>query len=227
MRFADALCERAEREQWRAILIDSTPFEFKDLLAALGALRSSRRDAALFVWKRYANLEERIWLYEAGADECVTDGFFPAEIATRLQHSIELRQAASRADSEPAILRAGDLELNLIRRSVMRAGRSIDLRPKEFLLLEYLMRNVNRPLTRRTIAEQAWHCKYEGLSNVVDVYISSLRQKIDKDFSPKLIKTSFREGYMLVVVGEEQRPRKLARQDLLSRAPNRPQKFSS
>ena len=94
-------------------------------------------------------------------------------------------------------LRSGDLELDLIRRRAARLGKDIDLRPKEFLLLEYLVRNANRPVTRTMILEHVWNSSFEGLTNVVDVYISALRTKVDRDFPQKLIQTNRGIGYTL------------------------------
>jgi DNA-binding response OmpR family regulator len=93
------------------------------------------------------------------------------------------------------VLRSGDLELDLVRRRVARLGKAIDLRPKEFLLLEYLVRNANRPVTRTMILEHVWNSSFEGLTNVVDVYISALRSKVDRDFPQKLIQTNRGIGY--------------------------------
>jgi len=109
----------------------------------------------------------------------------------RLGLSIRLRQVASDlAGSDTAsVLRSGDLELDLIRRRAARLGKVIDLRPKEFLLLEYLVRNANRPVTRTMILEHVWNSSFEGLTNIVDVYISALRSKVDRDFPQKLIQT--------------------------------------
>jgi DNA-binding response OmpR family regulator len=114
--------------------------------------------------------------------------------------SIRLRQAAAdlTAASAVNVLRAGDLELDLVRRRVARLGKSIDLRPKEFLLLEYLVRNANRPVTRTMILEHVWNSSFEGLTNVVDVYISALRNKVDRGFPLKLIQTNRGIGYTFV-----------------------------
>jgi DNA-binding response OmpR family regulator len=83
-------------------------------------------------------------------------------------------------------------------------GKSIDLRPKEFLLLEYLLRNVNRPVTRTMILENVWKSSFEGLTNVVDVYISALRNKVDREFPQKLIQTNRGIGYTLTSVSARQ-----------------------
>jgi len=120
----------------------------------------------------------------------------------RLGISIRLRQAASNlaTSSSANILRSGDLELDLVRRRVIRQGKVIELRSKEFLLLEYLVRNVNRSVTRTMILEHVWHSSFEGLTNVVDVYISALRNKVDRDFAQKLIQTNRGVGYTFTCV---------------------------
>jgi DNA-binding response OmpR family regulator len=157
--------------------------------------------AALFVFTNNSDLHQRLRLFEAGADDLISEPFFTSELMARLRRSVRLRQAASdfSAAHEVSILRCGELELDLVRRKVVRAGRLIDLRPKEFLLLEYLARNVNRPVTRTMIMEHVWSSSFEGLSNVVDVYINSLRNKIDRGFKEKLIQTNRGVGYSLVL----------------------------
>jgi DNA-binding response OmpR family regulator len=122
--------------------------------------------------------------------------------ALALGLSIRLRQAASDVVAANAVnvLRSGDLELDLVRRTAARLGKVIDLRPKEFLLLEYLVRNVNRPVTRTMILEHVWNSSFEGLTNVVDVYISALRNKVDRDFPQKLIQTNRGIGYTFTCV---------------------------
>ena len=115
----------------------------------------------------------------------------------RLRHSIRLHRAASGASTSNrlSVLRSGDLELDLVRRQAVRLGKVIKLRPKEFLLLEYLVRNENRPVTRTMILEHVWNSSFEGLTNVVDVYISALRNKVDRNFPQKLIHTNRGIGY--------------------------------
>jgi DNA-binding winged helix-turn-helix (wHTH) protein len=130
-------------------------------------------------------------------DDYVCEPFFGSEIAVRLGLSIRLRQAASSrsAPNSVNVLRSGDLELDLVRRIAARSGKAIDLRPREFLLLEYLVRNVNRPVTSTMILEHLWNSSFDGLTNLVDVYISALRSKIDRDFPHKLIQTNRGIGY--------------------------------
>jgi two-component system OmpR family response regulator len=185
----------AQFAQYEAVLIDSDSLIFADALA-LVRLRQENADASLFVFACYLDLEQRLLLFEAGVDGCVREPFFASELAVRLGLSIRLRQAASVVGSNAVnVLRSGDLELDLLRRTAERLGKAIDLRPKEFLLLEYLVRNVNRPVTRTMILEHVWNSTFEGLTNVVDVYINALRNKIDRDFTEKLIQTNRGIGY--------------------------------
>ncbi|HET6216493.1 MAG TPA: response regulator transcription factor [Acidobacteriaceae bacterium] len=184
------------------ILLDSDALLFAETLILVKQLRLENVDAGLFVLAKYLDLEQRLSLFEAGADDCVREPFFASELAVRLALSIRLRRAASHVSTSRTVnkLRSGDLELDLIRRRAARLGKDIDLRPKEFLLLEYLVRNVNRPVTRTMILEHVWNSSFEGLTNVVDVYISALRSKVDRDFPQKLIQTNRGIGYTFTCV---------------------------
>jgi two-component system, OmpR family, response regulator len=184
---------------YEGVLVDSDSLIFGDIVLLVKLLRQENSNAALFVFARYLDLEQRLQLFEAGVDDCVREPFFASELAVRLGLSIRLRQAAAdlAAASKVNVLRSGDLELDLIRRRAARLGKAIDLRPKEFLLLEYLVRNANRPVTRTMILEHVWNSSFEGLTNVVDVYISALRSKVDRDFPQKLIQTNRGIGYTL------------------------------
>ena len=192
----------AQFAQYEAVLFDSESLVFADALALVRLLRQESSDASIFVFARYLDLEQRLCLFEAGIDDCVREPFYASELAVRLGLSIRLRQAASNPVALQAVsmLRCGDLELDLVRRRAARLGTVIDLRPKEFLLLEYLVRNVNRPVTRTMILEHVWNSSFEGLTNVVDVYISALRSKVDRGFPQKLIQTNRGIGYTFTCV---------------------------
>jgi two-component system, OmpR family, response regulator len=192
----------AQFAQYEGVLVDSDSLIFADALALVRLLRQENSGASLFVFARYLDLEQRLRLFEAGIDDCVREPFFASELAVRLGLSIRLHQAASDLEAFNAVnvLRSGDLELDLLRRRAARLGKAIDLRPKEFLLLEYLVRNVNRPVTRTMILEHVWNSSFEGLTNVVDVYISALRSKVDRDFPQKLIQTNRGIGYTFTCV---------------------------
>jgi two-component system OmpR family response regulator len=188
--------------RYEGVLVDSESVLFGDLITLIRLLRQENSGAALFVFVRYLDLEQRLRLSEAGVDDCVYEPFFVPELALRLSLSIRLHQAASNlvASNSVNVLRSGDLELNLVRRTVVRSGKAIELCPNEFLLLEYLVRNVNRPVTRIMILKHVWNSSFEGLTNVVDVYISALRSKVDRDFPQKLIQTHRGIGYTFMFV---------------------------
>jgi two-component system OmpR family response regulator len=194
--------------RYDGVLVDADSLDFRDALDLVKHLRRENADASLFVFARYPDLEQRLALFEAGVDDYVREPFFASELTVRFGHSIRLRRAASDVTASRAVnkLRSGDLELDLIRRRATRLGKEIDLRPKEFLLLEYLLRNANRPVTRTMILEHVWNSSFEGLTNVVDVYISSLRSKVDRDFQQKLIQTKRGIGYIFTCTATCPRP---------------------
>lgn len=195
---ANECLQSAKLKEYEGILIDTDPESYGDVLALVKLLRHEQPNAALFVFERRLDLDQRLQLFEAGADDCVRGSFVASEFALRLGVSIRLRQAASNVDvpkKELDVLRSGDLELDLMHRTVTRRGKQIDLRPKEFLLLQYLVQNVNRSVTRTMILENVWNSSFEGLTNIVDVYISSLRNKLNHGFPQKLIQTKRGVGY--------------------------------
>jgi two-component system copper resistance phosphate regulon response regulator CusR len=137
------------------------------------------------------SIDTRVAGLDAGADDYMAKPFALAELSARLRAL--LRRGAPRETR----LTLADLELDTARRTVTRAGRVIDLKPKEYALLEFLMRHSNRPVTRSLIVEHVWDIHFESVSNVVEVHINALRNKIDRGFSPPLIHTIRGVGYIL------------------------------
>ena len=137
------------------------------------------------------SVEERVTGLDVGADDYMVKPFAPAELSARL------RALLRRGRPKETILRLADLELDTIRRIVRRAGRVIELKPKEYALLEFLMRHSERPVTRSLIIEHVWDIHFDSVSNVVEVHINSLRSKIDRGFGESLIHTIRGVGYML------------------------------
>jgi two-component system, OmpR family, response regulator len=121
----------------------------------------------------------------------MTKPFALAELSARL------RALLRRGAPHESVLKVADLEMDTVRRKVRRAGTPIDLKPKEYALLEILMRNSDRPLTKALIIEHVWDIHFDSISNVVEVHINSLRNKIDKGFTPTLIHTVRGVGYCL------------------------------
>jgi two-component system copper resistance phosphate regulon response regulator CusR len=137
------------------------------------------------------SVEDRVTGLNLGADDYLVKPFAFAELSARL------RALLRRGTRESTRLQIADLSVDLTTRTVTRAGRKLDLSSKEFALLEFLLRNARRPVTRTMIIEHVWDLHFDSLTNVVDVYINYLRNKIDKSFSPPLIHTVRGVGYML------------------------------
>lgn len=132
--------------------------------------------------------------FDAGADDYLVKPFDFLELMARVKALLKRRGDES---AGPALLQVGDLELDLNEKLARRAGQTIDLTAREFTLLEYLMRNAGRVVARNDIAEHVWDINFDTGTNVIDVYISYLRNKIDKDFPTKLIHTVVGMGYIL------------------------------
>jgi two-component system copper resistance phosphate regulon response regulator CusR len=154
-------------------------------------IRADKPSLAVIILTARDSLDERVAGLNAGADDYMGKPFGLAELSARLRAL--LRRGAPREN----VLHVADLEMDTIRRTVRRAGQPIDLKPKEYALLEYLLRNTDRPLTRSLIIEHVWDIHFDSISNVVEVHINSLRNKIDRAFNPPLIHTIRGVGYVL------------------------------
>ena len=154
-------------------------------------IRARKPSLPVLILTAKDGVEARVAGLDAGADDYMAKPFALAELSARLRAL--LRRGAPREN----VLRLADLELDTIQRSVRRAGRPIELKPKEYSLLEFLMRNGGRPLTRSMIVEHVWDIHFDSVSNVVEVHINSLRNKIDRGFDPPLIHTIRGVGYVL------------------------------
>lgn len=137
-------------------------------------------------------LADKVENFEAGADDYLTKPFAFAELLVRVKALLR-RGAVNRAN----VLRAGDLELDRLSQTVKRGGQRIDLTSKEYALLEYLMTNAGRVLSRTMIIEHVWDQSFDSVTNIVDVYIRHLRNKIDDPFERKLIRTVRGVGYSI------------------------------
>jgi DNA-binding response OmpR family regulator len=163
-----------------------------DGLEVLKHIRSRKPSPPVLILSGRARVEDRVKGLDLGADDYLTKPFSFSELSARVRAL--LRRPA---DAVGIVLRVEQLELHRAERVVRRAGRRIDLTPREFALLEYLMRNAGRCMTRAMIIEHVWNFSFDTMTNVVDVYINYLRKKVDQDFEHKLIHTVRNVSYEL------------------------------
>ncbi len=163
-----------------------------DGLTVCRRLRETGVTAPVLLLTARAAVQDKVAGLDTGADDYLTKPFAFAELLARVRAL--LRRGGPH---QSARLTAADLELDPAAHRVWRAGREITLTSKEYALLEFLMRNKNRVLTRTAIIEHVWDISYDPMTNIVDVHIRALRAKIDRDFSPPLITTVRGAGYML------------------------------
>lgn len=166
-----------------------------DGLDVLERARNRKLSPPVLILSARGGVDDRVKGLELGADDYMVKPFAFVELLARV------RALLRRGTPMPERLVVGDLVLDCIRRKVSRNSEPIDLAPKEFSILEYMMRNRGRPLSRTMIVENVWDMEYDGLTNIVDVYIRHLRSKIDDRFPTKLIHTVRGIGYMLEITG--------------------------
>jgi DNA-binding response OmpR family regulator len=158
----------------------------------LRRLRKQQNKSAVLVLTARADTADKVEHFEAGADDYLTKPFAFAELLVRVKALLR-RPPGSRTH----VLRVADLEVDRLTQQVRRAGKRIDLTSKEYALLEYLMAHADRVLTRTMIMEHVWDESFEGLTNIVDVYVRHLREKVDLPYPRKLIRTVRGAGYCL------------------------------
>ena len=165
----------------------------RDGLSVLGQLRQEKNAVPVLILSARASVENRVAGLQAGGDDYLTKPFAFAELLARV-HAL-IRRATHVV--EPTRLACGELSMDLVSREVMRAGQRIELQNREFALLELLLRNPDRPVTKTMILEHLWDYSFDPQTNVVDVLAHRLRAKVDKDFPVKLIQTVRGVGYVL------------------------------
>jgi two-component system OmpR family response regulator len=166
-----------------------------DGLSVIEQLRAKKQQMPVLILSARHTVDDRVKGLQAGGDDYLTKPFAFAELLARLQAL--LRRSGGAA--EPTRLTVGDLSLDLLSRRVERGGQPLDLRPREFALLEYLMRHPRRVLSKTMILSHVWGYSFDPGTNVVDVLVSRLRDKVDEGFDKKLIHTVRGAGYVLKV----------------------------
>jgi DNA-binding response OmpR family regulator len=164
----------------------------QDAVSTLRQIRTRKQTVPIMVLTSRTRVEDRVQFLDLGADDCLIKPFSFTELSARLRAL--LRRSHVPGNS---VLSVEDLRLDRVERRVERGGKRIELTSKEFALLEYLMRNSGRRITRTMIIEHVWNLSFETCTNVVDVYINYLRRKIDSGFHKRLIHTIRGVGYEL------------------------------
>ncbi|MEE4357065.1 MAG: response regulator transcription factor [Desulfococcaceae bacterium] len=179
-------------ENYDAAVIDIM-LPLRDGLSVIREMRRKKISTPVIILSAKGEVEDRVRGLQTGSDDYLSKPFAFSELLARVQALI--RRASG--TSEPTRLCVGDCEMDLLSREVCRAGKQIDLQPLEYSLLEYLMRNAGRVVSKTMIMEHVWDYHFDPGSNVVEARISRLRDKIDRDFPHKLIHTVRGAGYVL------------------------------
>ena len=164
-----------------------------DGLSLIKTLRGADNATPVLILSALGEVDDRVRGLRAGGDDYLTKPFAFSELLARLE-ALSRRRVAEAPTTELVV---GDLRMDLLARAVTRAGRAIDLQPREFTLLEYLMRNAGHVVTRTMLLENVWDYHFDPQTNVIDVHVSRLRRKIDKDFDRPLLQTVRGAGYVL------------------------------
>jgi two-component system OmpR family response regulator len=184
--------EMALGENYDAIIVDIM-LPGLDGLSLIRELRKKDTNVPVIILSAKRSVDDKVKGLMTGSDDYLTKPFAFAELLARIQAAI---RRSSRAEN-PVLLKTGNLSLNLVTREVKRGDVTIELQPREFALFEYLMRSEGRILTRTMILEHIWDYHFDPQTNVVDVLMCRLRNKLDRDFEEKLIQTMRGVGYVL------------------------------
>ncbi len=185
-----AAVEKIQANEYDLLVLDLMLPDM-DGLELLEKIRDRKDSPPVLILSALGAVDDRVKGLERGADDYLGKPFSFVELLARV------RALLRRGKPDPERLQVADLVLDCLRRKATRAGEPIDLAPKEFSILEYLVRNRGRPLSRSLIVEHVWDMDYDGLTNIVDVYVRHLRGKVDDPWPQKLIHTVRGVGYML------------------------------
>ncbi|MDO9367370.1 MAG: response regulator transcription factor [Sphingopyxis sp.] len=165
-----------------------------DGMAVLAAMRAAQIATPVIILSSLGAVDARVEGLTSGADDYLTKPFAFSELLARLKLLMARPSAGTTTET---LLACGDLEMNLLNRRVTRAGQRVDLQPREFRLLEYLLRHKDQVVTRTMMLEGVWEYHFDPGTNVVDVHVSRLRRKVDDGFDKPLVHTIRGAGYML------------------------------
>ncbi len=182
----------AETEPYDAAIVDLMLPKI-DGLSLIETLRRQKINTPVIILSAKRSVDDRVKGLQTGGDDYLTKPFAFSELLARVQGLIRRNSGVS----EPTSLTVSELSINLLTREVVREGQEIDLQPREFALLEYLMRNQGRVISKTMIMEHVWNYNFDPQTNVVEARICKLRDKVDKGFGKKLIHTIRGVGYVL------------------------------
>ena len=185
----------AASEPYDGLIVDRM-LPGRDGLSLLEVLRATGNDTPALVLSALGSVDDRVKGLRAGADDYLTKPFAFAELLARLE--VMQRRARGGGSAPVTRLQIADLEMDLLARSVKRAGKLVDLLPREFQLLEYLIRNAGNVVTRTMLLENVWDYHFDPQTNVIDVHIARLRQKIERDPSNAEILVTENGGYKII-----------------------------
>ncbi|MEM8608318.1 MAG: response regulator transcription factor [Myxococcota bacterium] len=188
----DSALLEASHGQFDAVIIDRM-LPGLDGISVVKALRAMGKDTPVLILSALGEVDHRVEGLRAGSDDYLTKPFAFSELLAR----VEAMARRSRRSEAHTALSVGDLELDLLSRTAKRGDRSIELLPREFALLEYMMVHAGQVVTRTMLLESVWGLNFDPQTNVVDVHIARLRQKIDKGFDTRLIHTVRGAGYVI------------------------------
>ena len=183
----------AAGEPYDAIVMDRMLPGSIDGLGIIAALRKTGSKVPILILSALADVDERIRGLQSGGDDYLVKPFAFGELLARLDALVR----RSQVQGAETTLVLDDLSVDLLSRKVTRAGKPVSLQPREFKLLEYLMRHANQVVTRTMLLENVWDYRFDPQTNVIDVHVSRLRQKIDAGFARPLLRTIRNAGYML------------------------------
>jgi two-component system, OmpR family, response regulator len=184
----------ASSEPFDAIVLDRMLPEL-DGISVLKSLRAAEITTPILILSALGDVDKRVEGLRAGGDDYLTKPFAFSELLARIEALG--RRGANTNETETTLLEVGDLSLNLLTRTAQRSGQVIELQPREYRLLEYLMRHKGQVVTRTMLLEQVWDYHFDPQTNVIDVHISRLRSKIDKGFATPLLHTVRGAGYKI------------------------------
>lgn len=188
----EAALERTRQQAYDVAVVDLM-LPKRDGLAVIDEMRRHAIDTPVLILSARRSVDDRVKGLQAGGDDYLTKPFAFAELLARVQ---ALVRRATRAP-EPTTLTVDDVVLDLLSRRITRAGKPIELHRREFALLEYLMRNAGRVVSKTMILSHVWEYNFDPQTNIVDVLVSRLREKIDRPFAKRLLHTVRGVGYVL------------------------------